>query len=592
MQTGLNLDSLVVDASGRASFSGLGTGIDIQGAVDSIIQAKHVPIDRIEQRIADQERKIAAFGDLKSLALSLQDAVDPLRGVASFDSSKDIFEAKQGFATSSRTDTQTPSDAAGLLGVSVTNAAQATSHTVEILQLATAHKVASASIAGGLTDPLGLSGSFEINGQTITVDATDSLLDLRDRINAANNGASATGVTASVVSISATESVLILTADETGTNAAIAATDTSGNILQSLGVLDTGGAFQNELQAAQNAELQVDGLATTLERQSNTIDDVFAGVTLSLFKAEAGTTVKVDVERDLNQVKQAIVDLVNAYNELRTGINRQASTDVSADDQTEAGVLAGTSALSEIRTRLSASVGASVDGTDPLFSVLAEIGITFQGAGQTGDPLSASTLQIDDTKLDDALLNHLDGVRQLFTFGLSSSSSEVVPLGSDADTRYSASGYQLNIAWSGGVITSANIDGPADGSDNGTVTIAGNVLTVTAGGAKGLKLLYSGTGPASGIQLDLSVGVGAKLYQTLDGLLDETSGLIANEVDSLDSQNQLGQERVDRLQERLDRERDRLYQRFVAMETALTTMNQLLDSLRQQIDAAFNNKNS
>ncbi len=142
------------------------------------------------------------------------------------------------------------------------------------------------------------------------------------------------------------------------------------------------------------------------------------------------------------------------------------------------------------------------------------------------------------------------------------------------------------------MITSANIDGPADGSDNGTVTIAGNVLTVTAGGAKGLKLLYSGTGPASGIQLDLSVGVGAKLYQTLDGLLDETSGLIANEVNSLDSQNQLGQERVDRLQERLDRERDRLYQRFVAMETALTTMNQLLDSLRQQIDAAFNNKNS
>ncbi len=392
MQTGLNLDSLVVDASGRASFSGLGTGIDIQGAVDSIIQAKHVPIDRIEQRIADQERKIAAFGDLKSLALSLQDAVDPLRGVASFDSSKDIFEAKQGFATSSRTDAQTPSDAAGLLSVSVTNAAQATSHTVEILQLATAQKVASASIAGGLTDPLGLSGSFEINGQTITVDATDSLLDLRDRINAANSGASATGVTASVVSISATESVLILTADETGTDAAIAATDTSGNILQSLGVLDTGGAFQNELQAAQNAELQVDGLATTLERQSNTIDDVFAGVTLSLFKAEAGTTVKVDVERDLNQVKQAIVDLVNAYNELRTDINRQASTDVPADDQTGAGVLAGTSALSEIRARLSASVGASVDGTDPLFSCSPRSGSPSRARGRLAIRSPASTL--------------------------------------------------------------------------------------------------------------------------------------------------------------------------------------------------------
>jgi flagellar hook-associated protein 2 len=588
MATSLNLNSLTVDQSGRASFSGLGTGIDIQGTVDKIIAAKRVPIDRIEQRISDNQAKIAALQDLRSYALGLKTAAEKLRGKVSFDGSADIFEAKQAFATASRADSQTPSAADSLIGVTVTNAAQATSHSVEVLQVATAHKVASGSIASRLNDPLGLSGSFQINGQEITVAATDTLLALRDRINAANAGDDATGVTASIVSISATEQVLILTADQTGTDSAITAADTSGSVLQDLGIVDGTGAFQSELRQAQNAQIQVDGLGTTIERQSNTIDDVFAGVTLSLYKAEPGTTLKLDVERDLNQVKSAIVDFVDAYNQLRTYINQQALTNVPEDDDTGAGILAGTSALSQARSELAAAIGAAVDDTDPTFAVLAQIGITIQAPGQVSDPTQANTLAIDESKLDEALLNQTAAVRSLFSFQMSSSSSDVVLAGFDGNTSYSASGYTLNVAYSGGQIVSANVNGPADGSDDGSVVVDGKVLKAASGGAKGLQLLYTGTASASGIQLDLSVGIGAKLYDTVDAMIDDKSGPLANEVDNLEGQNDLGQDRIDRLQARLDREHDRLLQRFAAMETALTSMNQLLESLRQQIDAAFN----
>jgi flagellar hook-associated protein 2 len=592
MATNLNLNSLTVDSTGRASFSGLGTGIDFQAAVDSIIQAKHAPIDQIEKRISDNQAKIAALQDLRTHALALQTAADKLRGKISFDGSANIFEAKQAFATDSRTDSQVPSAADSLLGVTVTNAAQATSHTIEVQQIATAHKVASGSIAAGLNDALGLSGSFQINGQEITVDPTDTPLGLRDRINALNSGANATGVTASIVSISASEQVLILTADKTGTDAAITAADTSGSVLQGLGVLDGTGAFQAELQPAQNVKITVDGLGTTIERQSNTIDDAFTGVTLDLFKAEPGTTVKVDVERDLNQVKSAIVDFVDAYNELRTYINQQAETNVPADDETGAGVLAGTSALSDARSQLSAAVGAAVDGTSPLFSVLAQIGITIQAPSQVSDPTQANTLAIDETKLDDALLNQTDAVRALFSFQMSSSSPNAVLAGFDGNTTFTAGGYTLNVAYSGGAIVSANINGAADGSDDGSVAVSGNVLKVISGGAKGLQMLYTGTSSASGIQLDLSVGVGAKLYNAVGGLTDDSSGLIANEVNNLQGQNDLGQERIDRLQARLDHEHDRLLARFAAMETALTTMNQLLESLKQQTNAAFGNNSN
>ena len=239
----------------------------------------------------------------------------------------------------------------------------------------------------------------------------------------------------------------------TGTDATISAADAGGAVLQSLGVLDGSGAAKNELQAAQNAELLVDGLGTVIERQSNTVDDVFGGVTLSLFKAEPGTTIKLDVERDLNQVKSAIVDFVDAYNELRLFINQQALTEVPEDDETGAGVLAGTSALSEIRARLSAAIGGAVQGNDATFTVLAQVGITLRGASTVADPLQANTLDIDETKLDDALLNQADAVRELFAFQMSSSSPDVVLLGFDGDTRYSASGYQLNVAYSGGAIS-------------------------------------------------------------------------------------------------------------------------------------------
>ena len=43
-----------------------------------------------------------------------------------------------------------------------------------------------------------------------------------------------------------------------------------------------------------------------IERDSNTISDLFKGVTLSLFAAEKGTTVTIDIEQDLAQAKTAI----------------------------------------------------------------------------------------------------------------------------------------------------------------------------------------------------------------------------------------------------------------------------------------------
>ena len=84
---------------------------------------------------------------------------------------------------------------------------------------------------------------------TITVSSTDSLQDIRDRINNANTGASGTGVGATIVQTSATEFILVLTADDTGTDMII--TDT-GSVLSGLGISSTNGAggYRNGLAPA------------------------------------------------------------------------------------------------------------------------------------------------------------------------------------------------------------------------------------------------------------------------------------------------------------------------------------------------------
>ncbi len=248
----VNLNNLTVDSSGRVIFSGLSSGIDVQGIVTDIIAAKRIPIDTIEARITENADQITALGDLRALLTSLRQSLSTLRGAVTLGDTGDVFSAKQVFATTSRSDGTTPSAAGNLIGVTTTNAAAAGSHTIEVLRTAVAHKVASSTFSSETT-ALSLSGTFDVTGgggsATITVSSTDTLQDIRDRINTANTGASGTGVNASVVEISDTEFILVLTADDAGIDMVI--TD-SGSVLSGLGISSTNGAggYRNGLAAA------------------------------------------------------------------------------------------------------------------------------------------------------------------------------------------------------------------------------------------------------------------------------------------------------------------------------------------------------
>jgi flagellar hook-associated protein 2 len=688
----LNLNSLTIDSNGRVSFSGLSSGIDFQKAVDAIISAKKIPIDTMSTKVDTNNKQIAALKDLQTLVTNLKSSLNTLRGSISVGGTNDIFKSKAAFATVSRIDGTAPTPAADLIGVNVTNAAVVGSHTLEVLRVATAEKDASDAQAS-LTNALGLAGTFQINGQDVTVAAGDSLQSIVDRINNANTGDNATGVTASVVSPTAGENYLVLTADDTGT--AITYGD-AGGVLQSLGVLDGGLAPQNQLQAATTAQFKADGLldkhqyqstamanpnaalSTThagatypgsfdvtgsggtatinytaassltdimnavnlasgttnvqasiqtdaagsrlvltelggatmtvtdtsgllgalgvnnqkvIERTSNTISDLFAGTTINLFQAEEGSKIKIDVEQDLSKVQTQIGNFVTAYNTLKTFLNTQTEIDPTTGQPLSAdAVLTNSQTVKNLASALSNMLGSGASGVSSAFQVLDQIGITLVDNTTLTDQTQASTLQIDSSKLNDALLNNPDSVRKLFALNFSSSDSRVTLIGYSGLPTYNASGYTLNLTYDSmsSQIATANINGTA-----ASATINGNsISTTSATGANGLQLLYTGNTDLSGVQLNFSVGLATQLYYLSTQYLDPTTGSVQTEINALTDQNSATQDRIDRGNASLDYQRTALLNKFITMETALSQMNSALDQVQQLTNSLFGNNNS
>ena len=91
------------------------------------------------------------------------------------------------------------------------------SYQMEVLSTASAEKLGSSSIAD-VNAPLNLSGSFVVGGRQVTVAAGDSLSAIRDKINAANTGANASHVSASILTVSSGVNRLILTTKPTGSS--------------------------------------------------------------------------------------------------------------------------------------------------------------------------------------------------------------------------------------------------------------------------------------------------------------------------------------------------------------------------------------
>ncbi len=369
--------------SSGISISGMGSGLDIQGIVGQLVQAEGASRTQLlDQKESKYETTLSSLSKLKSAASEFRSAAYALRNL-------DTFRTRE--ASSSNEDILTASaDPGAPLG----------SYNVEVLELAAAQKQASAGFADGdstvgegqLTFSSG-AGSFSID-----VAAGDSLNAIRDRINESADNDS---VRASILNVDdgagGTEARLVLTSTSTGEANAVnvTATDSDGNDTDNAGLSRLASTNLQELSAAKDAQLTVDGLSVT--SASNEVDGVVEGVTFDLTKAEPGSTVTVDVGTDNSPVMDALKEFVEKYNGLNSTYRGEASYDEEAE---EGGVLQGDSTANGLMRGLRSFLGGNAGNGD--VRNMADIGIQIDSDGK---------MSLDEAKAEQALSEDAGAVK-------------------------------------------------------------------------------------------------------------------------------------------------------------------------------------
>ncbi len=358
--------------AGSITSLGVGSGLDLESLVQNLVAAESRPIQLLESRKANIDLKISGFGAVQSALSEFQTAVNALNNSDAF----------RGVSAASSDD-----------GVSTASALQSAvtgSNVVQVTQLAQNNKLGSQSF----TDESEVIGtgqlSFTVGSESFTLDITtenNTLAQIRDAINTDPNNAS---VQASIINVDE-GSKLIITANQSGLTNQInfTVTDDDANDVDDAGLSQLVFSIQ-ELDAAQNATLLVDGFAVT--RSSNEIDDVIQGVNLSL--SSVGTTT-VTVSENLAVAKTTIETLVTAYNSLSAALAVQRGSTLSGENT----IL---NIESRVRELFSARYNDSGDNVNYLF----QLGLSFDRDG---------VLSFDGEKYDEQIGNNISEIQSLFT---------------------------------------------------------------------------------------------------------------------------------------------------------------------------------
>ncbi len=231
------------------------------------------------------------------------------------------------------------------------------------------------------------SGTFSINGISITVDPTsESLLNVLGAINESD-----AGVTASYDSSSDTIRVI---SDTLGSP-----TVRFGGVGDTSNFLDVVNLDTAVQAAGDDTQFTVNGGAIQT-RNTNSISDAISGVTLNFLSVGTSTvTVTSDNDAIVEEVQTFIEEFNTAVNELRELTGSE-------------GALRGDSGLRSIESYLVGNIFSQISGLGGDFQSLVDIGIT---SGEDFSAESGLNLSLDEDKFRNALRDGRSNVQDLFS---------------------------------------------------------------------------------------------------------------------------------------------------------------------------------
>lgn len=373
------------------SSAGVGSGLDIEGIISSLMAVERKPITQIQTQQSGLRSDISAYGRVQGALSALQSATQTLKTGSAFAAAK---------AKSSDDTVLTASAASGAPTGSVS---------VEVSQLAKAQQLTK----GGFTSSSAVIGTgtltLEIgsySGTTFTADpakaaksitidsGNNTLAGIRDAINNAQ-----AGVTAVVVNGSS-GAQLFVTSNDQGTRNSIRLQQSGGDGGLSAIAFDNGATAGglSEKTAPLDALLKVNGVDVT--SSSNSVSGAVDGLTLNLLKTNVGSPATVSVAPDTSATQSNVGNFVKAYNDLNKILRDLTSYDPATK---KAGELNGDPAIRSIQTQLRNSFsGVASNGG---FGSLSEIGLTFGNDG---------SVALNTGKLAEALASPTKSVSRVF----------------------------------------------------------------------------------------------------------------------------------------------------------------------------------
>ena len=514
---------------------GISTGFDSSELIDKLVALKRRPIDfKIDQKNLESSKR--------SLLQTLGGLLEGFQTSSLALNTRKEFFVNQGVFTR----TAGTGDVVSLL---TTSAASPGSFILDVTQLAQAEKLVSNNGFAALTDVISIPGILNITvaGVTTMINLDASNNTLEGVQQAINNAGIAVEATILNDGSGATPLRLVISGTNTG------AANTVVVMLPSQPFTTT--------QTAQDALLTLDGIAIT--KSSNTIDDIIAGVTLTLESIGTGT---IKISTDTTEITEKIESFVDDFNALIEFIDDNTSFDT---ESLETGLLFGNSAVRNIENRLRSILTGEVTGVTGSFSFLSQIGIT------TGDD---GLLTIDSTKLSDALTTDAEGVSQLFISNGTTTDSDVGFVGFSSNTV--AGSYDVQVSAMG----VPQLSNAGAGVFVNAVPIGSFFTGAVGTNAEGLIFSISTLVPGAYGTIDLSLGVAEQLNRELSVLVDSTvSGpltaalaITTNTIDDL-------AETIEDLKFRLESFEDNLRRKFINLEIILGR----LDTQRSAMQAAL-----
>ena len=537
-----------------------GSGLNVTQIVDALVDAERVPKqEKIDEAKDIATVKISALGSLKNELSVFQTNTSALSGQIGL-----ALSSSTSNVALSRTDSSLASEF---------------SHTINVSSIATGQVLNFDNGGSGFsstTSDIGVDSltidlgtwsaapAFTGNGTSSTLSLTTgatSLSDVRDAINNA-----AIGVSASIIEVSTGSYSLMVKSPEGAENAMRITTSLSGTAVDVIkydpennaGALKDSGT---EVVSASDASFTIDGIAVT--RSSNTITDLFSGITLELDNVSAsdlGTDQVISSRYSKPDALATLETVVSEVNYLLSFLKEQSKPGTNGED---GGPLHGDHFIRYTESKIKNLTSTAIAGYDDTDIYLSSFGVVTELDG---------TLSIDETRFNEYFESNPEHFAAVTTSMIRTGDAGIT--GSAPTDLFTPGVY--GFALSGGAASLTDAAGTSQNMSAGTnrYGYAGETI-----GATGLLLDTNKT------SANTNVYMGRSIMQTLSKYIDDVlmlNGDIDEKIYNLEDDVDSLVEEQEALDLQIANQRAIYVEKFTAMETAVSSFRktgEFLDNL-------------